>query len=219
MRKALLYGLWLLMCLVIVGAFLWAPIAKGFLGESSRILFFHVPMAWTAFLAFIAAGIWSLLYLIRGRGVAHDHAALAAVELGLVFCLLATVTGAMWAKTMWGAFWNWDPRQISITFALLFYGAYLALRSSVPDPQVERVLGAAYAVFGLVMAPFLFFVAPRLVFSLHPQPVLNTQGKVEMESRMLWVLAASSLAFTCLFVWLLGLRRRMLALADRIEES
>jgi heme exporter protein C len=215
MKTALAWGLWLVLCLVIVGAFLWAPLAKDFLGQSSRILFFHVPMAWTAFVAFVAAAIWSVRYLAGGRRVEHDQAAVAAVELGLLFCVLATVTGAMWARTMWGAFWNWDPRQTSITFALLFYGAYLALRGSVPDLPTRRRLSAAYAAIGLVVAPFLFFVAPRLAFTLHPEPVLNTQGKVEMNPKMLAVLLTSTAAFTALFFWLHALHRRVLALSDR----
>lgn len=215
MKKILPWGLWLWISLVIVGAFYYAPLAQDFIGQSSRILFFHVPMAWTAFVAFVAAGVWSVRFLVGGRNPDHDRAAAAAVELGLVFCLLATVTGAMWAKTMWGAFWNWDPRQTSITFALLFYAAYLALRGSVPDAETRRRLAAAYATLGLVVAPFLFFVAPRLAFSLHPEPVLNTQGTVEVESRMLQVLIASSLGFTVLFFWLHGLHRRILALRER----
>jgi heme exporter protein C len=215
MRIVLAWCLWLALSLVIVGAFAWAPLAQDFLGQSSRILFFHVPMAWTSFVAFVVAGLWSVLYLAKGRRPRHDRAALAAVELGLVFCVLATVTGAMWAKTMWGEFWNWDPRQTSITFALLFYAAYLALRGSVPDLETRRRLAAAYAALGLVVAPFLFFVAPRLVeYTLHPEPVLNTQGKVEMESRMLTVLLVSSAAFTALFFWLHGIKRRLLALAE-----
>ena len=217
MRKPLLYCLGLLMAVVIVGAFAWAPLAKGFLGQSSRILFFHVPMAWVSFLAFVAAGIWSVVYLARGRKVGHDRAALASIEIGLVFCVLATVTGAMWAKTMWGAYWNWDPRQVSITFALLYYAAYLALRSSVSDPETERRLAAAYAALGLVIAPFLFFVAPRLVYSLHPAPVINASGKVDMDQKMLTVLAASAVAFTALFFWMLDLRRRVLRLDDAAE--
>ena len=59
---------------MIVGAFYYAPLAMGFLGESSRILFFHVPMAWASFLGFIAAAVWSIRYL-RSRNPAHDRAA------------------------------------------------------------------------------------------------------------------------------------------------
>jgi heme exporter protein C len=214
MRKLLAWLLWLWLSAVIVGAFLYAPLAKGFIGQSSRILFFHVPMAWVSFVAFIAAGVWSLLFLWR-RDPKHDRAAAVAVELGLVFGVLATVTGALWARVMWGAYWNWDPRQTSIVVALLFYGAYLALRSSLEDRDQRARLSAAYAVLGLAVAPFLFFIMPRIMFSLHPQSVINAQGKVEMESRMVQVLLAGSAGCTALFFWIHNLQCRLQALSER----
>jgi heme exporter protein C len=207
--------LWLWIAAVIVGAFEYAPLAAKFIGQSSRILFFHVPMAWTSFVAFIAAGAYSVLYLAGGRHPRHDHAARAAIELGLLFGVLATVTGALWARTMWGAFWNWDPRQTSIVMALIFNGAYLALRDSLEDAEKRARLAAAYAALGLVVTPFFFFVVPRITYSLHPDTVVNTRGKVEMESRMLQVLLGGAAGFTALFFWLLDLRRRLLALAER----
>jgi len=213
--RAWRWGLWAWIALVIVGAFAYAPLAKDFLGQSSRILFFHVPMAWCSFVAFMAAGGWSVLYLWR-RGPDHDRAAAAAIEIGLVFCFLATVTGAMWARVMWGAWWNWDPRQTSISVVLVFYAAYLVLRGAIEDPDARARLSAAYAVLGLVVAPFFFFVLPRMVsFTLHPDAVINTRAKVEVESRMLQVLLASAAGFTVLFFWLHRLRLRVLRLAAR----
>jgi heme exporter protein C len=210
MRRLLPWLLWLWISAVIAGAFFYAPLAMGFIGQSSRILFFHVPMAWVSFVAFIASGVWSALFLFRGRRPKDDRAAAAAVELGLIFGVLATVSGALWARIMWGAYWNWDPRQTSILVALLFYGAYLALRSSIEDRDTRARLSAAYAVLGL------YFILPRIMpFSLHPQSVVNAQGKVEMESRMLQVLLAGSLAFTALFFWIHNLQCRIQALADR----
>lgn len=214
MRKLLAWLLWLWLSAVIVGAFLYAPLAKGFIGQSSRILFFHVPMAWVSFVAFIAAGVWSLLFLWK-RDPKHDRAAAVAVELGLLFGVLATVTGALWARVMWGAYWNWDPRQTSIVVALLFYGAYLALRSSLEDRDQRARLAAAYAVLGLAVAPFLFFIMPRIMFSLHPQSVINAQGKVEVESRMVQVLLAGSAGCTALFFWIHNLQCRLRALSER----
>jgi heme exporter protein C len=175
-------------------------------------------MAWVSFVAFFAAGIWSVRYLLGKREANHDRAALVAVELGLLFGSLATITGAIWAKIMWGAYWNWDPRQTSVLIALLFYAAYLALRTAVEDAATGARLAAAYAALGLIVSPFLFFVLPRLGFTLHPDAVINTRGKVEVESRMLQVLVASSLAFTVLFFWMHSLRCRLLALAARREE-
>jgi heme exporter protein C len=215
MKNLLAWLLWLWISAVIVGAFLYAPLAQGFIGESSRILFFHVPMAWVSFVAFIASGVWSLLFLYRGRQARHDRAAAAAVELGLLFGVLATVTGSLWARIMWNAYWNWDPRQTSIVVALLFYAAYLALRSAVEDNDTRARLSAAYAVLGLAVAPFLFFIMPRIMFSLHPQSVINAQGKVEVESRMVQVLLAGSAGFTALFFWVHKLRCRIQALSDR----
>jgi heme exporter protein C len=207
--------LWLWIALTIYGAFDYAPLAAKFIGQSSRILFFHVPMAWTSFVAFIAAGVYSVLYLWGGRRPRHDRAALASVEIGLLFGVLATVTGALWARIMWGAWWNWDPRQTSIIMALLFNGAYLALRDSLEDAEKRSRLAAAYAALGLVVTPFFFFVVPRITYSLHPDAVINTRGKVDMEPHMLLVLLAGAAGFTALFFWLLNLRTRLLALADR----
>lgn len=219
-KTALAWLLWLWIAAVIVGAFAWAPPAKGFANLfSSRILFFHVPSAWVSFLAFLAAGVWSLLYLSRGRRERHDQAAAVAVELGLVFAVLATLTGSVWSRIEWGAFWNWDPRQTSIVLALVFYAAYLVLRSAVEDGQDRARLSASYALLGLVVAPFLYFVLPRMAaFSLHPEPVVNASGDVDMESRMLQVLLAGAVGFTALFFWMHNLALRARLLAARNED-
>ncbi len=220
MKRALPWILWLWMVVVIVAAFHWAPLAMGFKGESSRILFFHVPMAWVSFVAFMTAGVQSARYLAGSREPRLDRSAAAAVELGQVFAFLATVTGAIWARIMWGSWWNWDPRESAIVVALLYYAAYLALRQAVADEHSRARLSAAYAVLGLIVAPFLYFVLPRLGFTLHPEPVINAQAKVKVESRMLIVLLASSLGFTVLFYWMHALRCRIAAIAARrLEEG
>jgi heme exporter protein C len=215
MKRIAPWLLWSWIALVILGAFLYAPPAAGFRG-SGRILFFHVPMAWVSFLAFLTAGVQSLRYLYGGRDRRLDRSSAAAVQLGLAFGVLATVTGAIWAKVMWGAYWNWDPRQTSILVALLFYAAYLALRAAIEDGETRARLAAAYSVLGLVVAPFLYFVMPRLAeFTLHPEPVINAAAKVEMDSRMLQVLMASLAGFTALFFWMHNLHCRIQDLVER----
>ena len=206
--------LWLWISLVILGAFYYAPLAKGFQGGSSRILFFHVPMAWASFAGFIASAVWSVRYLMT-RDLRHDRSAEVAIQLGLLFGVLATVTGAIWARIEWGAYWNWDPRQTSILISLLFYGAYLALRGAVEDPEKRARLSAAYAILGLVVTPFLYWIMPRLTFSLHPEPVVNAEGETKMQSEILQVLMASGIGFTALFFWLHNLQTRIQALAER----
>ncbi len=221
-KTLLAWLLWGWLAVVIGAAFLWVPAqAAGFQNPIAyRILFFHVPTAWVSFLAFLAAGVWSLLYLARGRRRRHDRAAAIAVELGLVYCVLATLTGSVWSRIEWGAFWNWDPRQTSIVIALVFYAAYLVLRGAIEDDQTRGRLAAAYAVLGLVVAPFLYFVLPRMMpYSLHPEPVVNAEASVDMESRMLTVLMAGAVGFTALFFWMHNLALRARLLAERLEEE
>lgn len=216
MKKLLRWTLWLWISLVIVAALFWAPLSAGFAGldgknpESSRIVFFHVPLAVVSFFAFLTAAIHSVAYL-RQRRVESDHAAAAAVEVGMVFCVLATVTGGVWAQVQWGAFWNWDPRQTSIALAILFYGAYLTLRGAIEDPEVRARISAAYAALGFIVAPFLFFILPRMAsISLHPKP-----ASAEMDPRIGIVVIGGIIGFTLLFFWMTDLRRRSLALESR----
>jgi heme exporter protein C len=202
---------WLLfawMVVVIWAAFFYAPAARGFKGESARIVFFHVPQAWVAVLAFCVNLVFSIRYL-RRRDALDDARAAAAARLGLVFAVLATVTGSLFARVMWNAFWNWDPRQVSIVILLLIYFAYFALREAVADEERRGALSASYAVLAFVTMPFLVFVVPRIYWSLHPDTILNTRGNIDMESRMFQVLVASLVGFTGLFFWLYSLDVRM----------
>jgi len=218
MKTLALWLLWLWMGLAIWAAFFYSPLAAGFIGQSSRILFFHVPLAWTAFIAFFAAAFWSIRYLVSRR-IEHDRAAAAAVEIGFVFCFLATVTGALWARIMWGEYWNWDPRQVSIILVLIFYGAYLALRGALPDEEKRARLAAVYALIGVVVTPFFFFIVPRITFSLHPDSVINARGKIDMDSKMLQVLLASFVGEVALFFWMHNLDWRLKNLAARRERD
>ncbi len=201
-----LLGVW--MAVVCWAAFFYAPTARGFKGESARIVFFHVPQAWVAVVAFCVNLVASIRYL-RGRDPLDDIRAASAAGLGLLFSVLATISGSLFAKIMWGSFWNWDPREISIAILLLVYAAYFALRQAVPDDERRGTLAAAYAVLAFVTMPFLVFVVPRIYWSLHPDTIINTSGRIDMESRMLQVLLGSVAGFTGLFAWLYSLSVRL----------
>ena len=216
MKTILPWLLWLWLCGVVVAAFFYAPVSAGFAGldgqspQSSRIVFFHVPVAIVSFIGFLTAAWWSALYLWKRKPDA-DHASLAAIEVSLLFCVLATVTGAVWSKVQWGAYWNWDPRQTSMALALVFYAAYLTLRGAIEDPENRARISAAYAVLGFVVAPYLYFIMPRLAsFSLHPKP-----AGAEMDASIGSVLVASILGFSVVFFWMLNMRRRILVIEGR----
>jgi heme exporter protein C len=198
------------MALIIVAAFLFTEAATGFPGQTSRILFFHVPQAWVATLSFLISMIASAVYLAK-RKVKADYVALSAAELGFLFCVLATVTGSIFAKVTWGSFWNWDPRETSIVILLMIYGAYFALRSAVSDPERSRVFAGVYAILAFVTVPFLVFVVPRITTSLHPEDTMNPANP-GMDPKTLKVFLGSLFAYTGLYIWMLRLRIRILRL-------
>ncbi|GIV96165.1 MAG: cytochrome c biogenesis protein [Herpetosiphonaceae bacterium] len=172
----LLLGVWL--GTVMLAMFLWVPPHEG-LGNLGRIIIVHVPTAWVTVLAFLISAIYSGLYL-RRRRPEHDDRALAAAEAGLLFSILATVTGSVFAKAVWGSFWNWDPRETSIFVLLLIYAAYLALRSAIEDDERRRRLAAVYSLLAFITVPFLIFVIPRIAEStLHPNCALLATSNCE----------------------------------------
>ncbi len=201
---------------VILAAFFWPRPAKGFIGESSRIVFFHVPMAWTATIAFVLAAAASIAYLVK-RNSEADEAAASAVWLGFLFSILATVTGSIFAGVMWNSYWNWDPRETSIVMLLFLYAAYLFLRSAISDPERRGVFCAVYALFSGFVMPFLVFVIPRVTTSLHPQTIINPEGKVLMDTPTRTVFFASLAGFTGLFFWMWDLDRRLGRMKRRRE--
>lgn len=216
-----LLGVW--MTVVIIAAFFYAPAARN-LGQMSRIIYFHIPAAWVSVVAFAVCTAYSVGYL-RNRRTQNDAAASFSAELGMLFCVIATVSGSIFAKATWGSYWNWDPRETSIFVLLLIYGAYFALRSSVDDPARRGSLSAVYGVLAFITVPLLVFVAPRIpaVQSLHPDgPILATGGGLEMDGRMITVFVSSLLGFTGLYVWVFSLRMRawrlITALAKRQED-
>ncbi|GAB4325530.1 MAG: hypothetical protein Kow0074_19340 [Candidatus Zixiibacteriota bacterium] len=202
---------------VIVGAFV-NPAPLGMLpqgGDVSRIFFFHVPMAQVSFVSFVVAAIYAIAYL-RKRNPDFDRYAHTAAELGILFSIVALVTGAIWANAAWGAYWNWDPRQLFLFILILFYGAYFALRQSVVNMDTRRRLSAVYLIFGGAISPLLFFVLPRMYQSLHGEAnkVVTNPGS-NMSPTVLTFFIMSTVGFLCLYVWMLKLG----VAASRIEEE
>jgi heme exporter protein C len=206
--------IWL--ALVISGAFLWAPLAKG-LKEYTRVLYFHVPMAWITVIAFLMSAIYSILYL-KKRLPIYDLYAEATNQLGIIFAILATITGSIWAKASWGAFWNWDPRETSIFILLLIYAAYFALRSAIEEDDKKAALSAVYSILAFVTVPFFIFIVPRIYDSLHPDPVINEEGEINMGGSILTVFISSIAGFTALFFWLFKLKVDLIKAKIQLNE-
>ena len=188
-----------LLTLLVLGlVFFVVPPAEG-LGYYVRLAFFHIPVAWVAVLEMLA-----------------DAKSAAAAQLGFFFVILATVSGAVFSKLTWGAYWNWDPRQTTIFVLLLIYGAYLTLRGAMPAGRRRAKAAAVYALFSFLTVPFLVFIIPRLYFSLHPSPVINGSG-LAMDSVMLAVLIAALVDVTGIFYGLYKWQvKRLLAEGENV---
>lgn len=209
----------LLMPLSIVLAFLFAPPAH-ILGETGRLIYFHVPVAWVSVLAFSASAVIAAMYLAGGKSRTrlvearfHNSAAI-----GTLFVLLATATGSVWARLMWGSYWNWDPREISIALLLLVYAAYFSLRAALAGNPARGRLCAAYLILSAATVPFFVFVIPRIYPSLHPDPVINPGFELQLDSRMRAVLVVSLLSFSMLYLYLFKLANRLSGARIAIEE-
>ncbi|RGS73306.1 cytochrome c biogenesis protein [Mitsuokella sp. AF21-1AC] len=205
---ALLAVILALTAVLLYAVFFVVPPAEG-LGNLVRIAFFHIPVAWVSVLAFLVSAFYAGRYLRRPE-LRSDAVSAQSARLGFAFVLLATLSGAVFSKLTWGAYWNWDPRQTTIFVLLLIYAAYLMLRAVILEPRRRARVAAVYALFSFLTVPFLVFIIPRFYFSLHPSPVINGSGTVQMDSVMLRVLLGSLLDMTLIYVALLlrGVRKK-----------
>lgn len=198
----MLVGVIAVLTLASLGAvFFIVPPAEG-LGNYVRIAFFHIPTAWVAVVAFFGAAYWGARYL-KTRELRYDAKSARSAILGLIFTLMATVSGAVFSKLTWGVYWNWDPRQTTIFVLLLIYAAYVTLRMTMRDERARASSSAVYALFSFIAVPFLVFILPRMFFSLHPSPVLNETGRIDMDAVMLGTLVLSLIDMTLIYIWLM----------------
>jgi len=179
----------------------FVPPVQG-LGELAKIIFFHIPTAWVAVIAFVVSAFFAAKFL-KSQNFSHDKLSARAAQLGFIFVILATVSGAIFSKLTWGAYWNWDPRQTTIFVLILIYGAYLTLRAAVSDEKIRAKVSAVYSLLSVLTVPFLVFILPRMYFSLHPSPVINSAGTLDMDGKILAVLLVAVLDATGIFIYLL----------------
>lgn len=228
--RAAVAGAWwkwsagLLMTYVIVGAFFLAKGAVGFGrgGNPARIVFFHVPCAVLSSIAYFVGVFYAARCLMnyhrdREKALGEDIKSATAMELGFLFCVLATVTGSIFAGVQWGSFWNWDPRETSIVIMLLLYASYLVLRGALMENSDRRArLSSVYALVALVPAQYLIWVVPRVLQTMHPTTTLTDPSNTSLSYKL--VLYPSFLAFTLMFVWLFQLRVRQIKLVKEIRK-
>lgn len=175
------------------------------LGTAGKIIYFHVPSAWVGSLAFVTGGFAAAFYL-KTRRDSFAAAMHRAAVIGVIFMGMATLSGSIWARLAWGSFWNWDVRETSMVLLLLIYAAYFALRSFSRGTR-SLTVGAAYLVYAAMLMPLFVFVIPRLYPTLHPETIINREGRINLEPIMRVILLVSLAAWTILFIILMKLKK------------
>ncbi len=191
-------------------AFMFAPPAA-ILGDTSRIIYFHVPLSWGAVLAFFYSGVVSIIYLFdkNKKYPLLVEKAYNSAQVGLTYTVLAIISGSIWAKMMWGSYWNWDPRQTTITVLILIYIAYFSLWSALSNNENRGRICSSYLIFAMITVPFFVFIIPRMYPTLHPNPIINPQKKLNLDASMRITLLTSGISFTFLYTYLLSIMNKL----------
>jgi heme exporter protein C len=169
-------------------------------GETVRIMFIHVPSAWLAMFCYTLIAVSAIGSLIWRHPLA-DVAAKAAAPIGAAFTLLALVTGSLWGKPMWGAYWVWDARLTSVLILFFLYLGLMALWQSIEEPSRAGRAAAILAIVGFINIPIIKFSVDWWNTLHQPASVLRVDGPA-IHPSLLTPLMVMVLGFTCLFVWL-----------------
>lgn len=158
----------------------WAPPAKSFPEpELARVVFFHLPCAFASVIFVLYASFCAFRYL-GTRDMKWEFRSAAATEVTLAVAVATMVTGILFSKVQWGAWWHWDPRQTSFLIVLLIQGAYFAIRMAFDDEILRARAAAIYSSLTVLPVLFLIFVFPRLAQvqrnSLHPSTTVQSGG-------------------------------------------
>jgi heme exporter protein C len=178
-------------------------------GEISRIIYYHVPHASLSFIFFGVSLAGSIGYLAfrsssPERAEMFDAWALAAAEVGVVFCTVALTTGPIWGRRAWGIWWTWDARLTTTLVLWLIYVSYLLLRRFAAGPQM-RTLAAVLGIFGALDVPIVY-MSNRWWRTQHPAPVFGGSQGSGMDPSMLGPFLWNMLAWFAWGVLILGMR-------------
>lgn len=183
-------------------------------GSTVKIMFLHVPAAWTAMMAYGLMALASFVGLVWRHALA-DVAAKAAAPLGAVFTVLGLVTGSLWGRPMWGTYWVWDARLTSFLLLLFLYLGYIALWNAIEDEVRAARAAAILALVGAVNLPIIEFSVNW--HTLHQGESIMRADGPQISSVFLWPLGLTALGYTLLFLvlWTVRIRTEILERRSR----
>lgn len=196
---------------------IWFTPPDALQGEAQRIFYVHLPSAWVAFLAFtltaLAGGFW--LFLKDER---LDRFAESSAEVGVIFTTGVLISGPLWAKPIWGAWWVWDARLTLTLFLWFLYLGYLVLRSAVDSREARARYSAVVGILGALLIPFIH-LSVYLFRTQHPMPIVANPDGIQMPASMSRTLFLALAAFTLLYVALVRARMAYAAERDALDDA
>lgn len=203
----------------IIGGFLIKVPALPILHETIRNLYFHVTM-WFSMIILLLFSLIASIKTLSGKQPHQDIVAAELAKVGTFMGILGVLTGSLWARFTWGDWWVSDAKLNGAAITLLFYFAYLILRSSIEDPEKRARIAAVYNIFAYVMLVVFLMVLPRMTDSLHPGNGGNPGfGGYDLDNTMKIVFYPAILGWTLLGAWLANLGIRYQKLKNEMDQS
>ena len=175
-------------------------------GESFRIIYIHVPAAWNSMFIYIVMAACGLIALVWRIKLA-EIVMISAAPIGATFTFLALVTGSLWGKPMWGAWWVWDARLTSELILLFLYLGVISLYGAIEDRRTGARAVAILALVGVVNIPIIHF-SVEWWNTLHQPATITKFDKPSMHPDMLVPLLVMAVAFKIYFANTLMMRAR-----------
>lgn len=167
-------------------------------GAAQKIFYIHVPSAWVAFFAFGLVALASAVFLWL-RDPRLDRFAESSAEVGVVFTSVVLITGPLWAKPIWGAYWAWwDVRLVSTLFLWFIYVSYIVLRGAIDSPGMRARYSAVLGILGALLIPFIH-LSVYLFATMHPMPIVGKPSAPSLPNEMLLTLFIALISFTLLY--------------------
>jgi heme exporter protein C len=178
------------------------------LEQTARNLFLHVPMWFTMMIAFTMAFYYSVRYL-NDETMDWDRKAETATAVGLMFGICGLLTGSLWARFTWGTWWTFaEPRMNLSALAMMIFVAYFILRSAFDDPERRAKISAVYNIFGVTTIPFLLYIIPRQLPSLHPGAEGNPAFSDMTAPELRIIFYPAVIGFIGLSIWMMDIINR-----------
>ena len=185
-------------------------------GDSVRIMYVHVPAAWMSMTVYAAMAVASAIGFVWRHPLAELFVK-AAAPIGAVFTAVCLITGSLWGKPMWGAWWVWDARLTSMLILFFFYVGYMELSEAFDDPARGLRAGAILVLIGAVDLPIVKFSVDWWNTLHQPASILRSGGPA-IDPSMLLPLFVMGAAYMMLFLTLVPMRMEALLLARRARQ-